>query len=83
MITSDVSNHDCATVATQTVFEQSSQFTITVRNVVRLIFRAVLVKCINAVTKCQKRPVNIGTLDHPHAAVVGLGGSLGAGEVNK
>lgn len=72
MTTCNVSNHHSAAVATETVLKQPRQFTVTIWNVVLLMFRVIFVKGVNAVTKCQQRSVNVCALNHPHPPIVSL-----------
>ena len=81
--TCDVGDHHCPAVATQTVFEQTSQLRISVRNVVLLSFRAVLVERVDAVSEGEERPIDVCTLDHTHATIICLLGSFRAGQVDQ
>ena len=48
---SNVCNHDSPAITTKTVFKKSCQFGISIRDVVLLVFGAVFVKSIDAVSK--------------------------------
>ena len=49
----NIGYHDCTTVATETVFEKTSKFGVSKRDIVLLSFRIVLVQHIDAVTQGQ------------------------------
>ena len=79
----DVRDHDRAAVAAEGVFEEAGEFGIAERYVIGLTFGVVLVEHVDAVAEGEERLVDVSAFDHPHAAIAGLGCSLGASEIDE
>ena len=76
MTACDVRNHHSSTVAAEAILEETGELRVSVRDIVLSILHSVLVESINAVTKSEQRPINVGSLDHSLSPVVGLGTTL-------
>lgn len=71
---SNTSNHNSLAVSAQWIFEESSQFAISIRNIVLLLFRMVLMQSIYTVAQSQQWLIDVGALYHSHTSVLGAWG---------
>ena len=79
----NIRDHDGSAITAQTVFEKSCQFRISVRDVIILVFRVILVESVDAVTERQQRSIDISAFDHPLATIIRFRCPFGTGQINE
>ena len=79
----NIRDHDGSAITAQTVFEESGQFRISVRDVIILVFHVVLVESVDAVTERQQRSIDISTFNHPLTTIIRFRCPFGTGQIDQ